>query len=67
MTDLIGTGEAARLLRVAPTTIARWADEGMLRPAMTTLGGHRRFVRAQVEALAADLVDVENDYDGDAA
>ena len=35
--------EAARLLRVAPATLARWATEKRV-PALKTPGGHWRFV-----------------------
>lgn len=49
--DYIAPAEAARLLKVSPRTITRWAREGRL-PSITTLGGHRRFPRATIEALA---------------
>lgn len=47
----ITTGDAARLLRVSPKTVARWAKEGRL-PHIVTLGGHRRFPAAAIEDLA---------------
>jgi excisionase family DNA binding protein len=47
--------EAAALLRVSPKTISRWAREGKLGH-VVTLGGHRRFRRADIEALADRLV-----------
>jgi excisionase family DNA binding protein len=43
--------EAAALLHVSPKTISRWAREGKLGH-VVTLGGHRRFSRADIEALA---------------
>ncbi len=46
------TQEAAELLGVAPSTIKRWADQGLLRVART-VGGHRRFLRGEVERLGA--------------
>ncbi len=43
--DLVGglltTGEVARLFRVDPKTVCRWADQGRL-PAIRTPGGQRR-------------------------
>jgi excisionase family DNA binding protein len=50
----ITTGEAARLLRVSPKTVARWAKEGRL-PHIVTLGGHRRFPAIAIEEIAASL------------
>ncbi len=47
--------EAAALLQVSPKTISRWAREGKLGH-VVTLGGHRRFQRADIEALAGRLV-----------
>ncbi len=43
--------EATALLRVNPRTLARWADAGKI-DAVLTLGGHRRYVREQIEKLA---------------
>lgn len=39
--DLIGTYDAARLLKVAPTTVQRWIDDGAF-PCFRTVGNHRR-------------------------
>ncbi len=50
----ITTGEVARILRVSPKTVARWAKEGKL-PHLVTLGGHRRFPASAIHELAADL------------
>jgi excisionase family DNA binding protein len=47
--------EAAALLNVSPKTISRWAREGKLTHAVT-LGGHRRFSRADIEAVARRMV-----------
>ncbi len=44
----LGAGEAARILEVSPKTVSRWADKGLI-PCVTTLGGHRRFLRSTVE------------------
>jgi excisionase family DNA binding protein len=46
--------EVARLLEVAPVTVGRWASEGKLPYAMT-LGGRRRFRRAEVLSLVKRL------------
>ncbi|MDD5387941.1 MAG: response regulator [Gallionellaceae bacterium] len=40
--------EAAALLMVAPATLRVWADKGLLK-AHTTAGGHRRFLREDVD------------------
>jgi excisionase family DNA binding protein len=50
----ITSGEVARILRVSPKTVARWAKEGRL-PHLVTLGGHRRFPAAPIHALARKL------------
>ena len=42
--SFIGTKEAAKLLSVAPTTVQRWIDSGILR-SYRTPGGHRRVRR----------------------
>jgi excisionase family DNA binding protein len=47
--------EAAALLHVSPKTISRWAREGKLGH-VVTLGGHRRFSRRDIEALAERMV-----------
>ncbi len=46
----VGAGEAARILEVSPKTVSRWADKGLI-PCVTTLGGHRRFLRSTVEEI----------------
>lgn len=47
---MLTTTEAAALAAVAPSTIKRWADQGLLAYSRT-VGGHRRFERAAVERL----------------
>lgn len=44
------TTEAARAAAVAPSTIKRWSDQGLL-PFSRTAGGHRRFERFDLERL----------------
>lgn len=51
--------EAAALLHVSPKTISRWAREGKLGH-VVTLGGHRRFSRSDIEALAERMVMLED-------
>ncbi|MFM8772826.1 MAG: BldC family transcriptional regulator [Actinomycetota bacterium] len=48
--ELLTPSEVARLFRVDPKTVSRWAANGLL-PSVRTLGGHRRFPRADVLAL----------------
>jgi excisionase family DNA binding protein len=52
--DYLRAAEAAALLHVSPKTISRWAKEGRV-PHIVTLGGHRRFPRRAIEALAERL------------
>ena len=51
--DYLTVSEVADLFHVSSKTVVRWANDGKL-PYMATLGGHRRFPRAPIEALAAD-------------
>lgn len=54
---LLSTGEAAREIGVARRTLAAWAAEGRVRPALYTAGGHARWdtvdLRRQLDALRA--------------
>ena len=43
--------EVAELLMVSPTTVRQWASQGKLNSALTP-GGHRRFLRADVERFS---------------
>lgn len=47
---LLTPAEVARLFRVDPKTVTRWAKAGKLR-SFRTLGGHRRFKESEVQAL----------------
>lgn len=53
---LVTTGEAARALGIAPTTLARWAGSGLVTPALRTRGGHYRW---NLTALREQLQDDE--------
>lgn len=50
---LLTPAEVAALFRVSPKTVTRWARAGKL-TALRTLGGHRRFRAAEVEAFLAE-------------
>jgi len=45
--SLLTTGQASKLCAVAPRTIARWADSGLLR-SHRTVGGRRRMLRSDL-------------------
>ncbi|MEV7009552.1 BldC family transcriptional regulator [Streptosporangium sp. NPDC051022] len=47
---LLTPSEVARLFRVDPKTVTRWAKEGRL-ASIRTLGGHRRFKEGEIRAL----------------
>jgi excisionase family DNA binding protein len=49
---LLTPAEVAKLFRVDPKTVTRWAKAGKL-TAIRTLGGHRRYRRSEVESLLA--------------
>ncbi|MFQ5943755.1 MAG: helix-turn-helix domain-containing protein [Anaerolineales bacterium] len=51
--DRVGLSEAASLLGVHPSTVRSWADSGKL-PVHRTAGGHRRFLRSDIEDLRRD-------------
>jgi len=51
--DSLTTSQAAALLGVAPHTIQKWVDAGVLR-AWKTVGGHRRVAADSVEAMLRD-------------
>lgn len=50
---LLTPSEVARMFRVDPKTVTRWAKAGKL-PAIKTLGGHRRYRESLVRALLGD-------------
>ena len=47
---LLTPGEVARLFRVSPKTVTRWAEAGKL-SSIRTLGGHRRFAADEVRRV----------------
>jgi excisionase family DNA binding protein len=50
---LLTPGEVARMFRVDPKTVTRWAARGRL-GCIRTPGGHRRFREGEVTALLAE-------------
>jgi excisionase family DNA binding protein len=48
--ELLTPAEVAAMFRVDPKTVTRWAEAGKLR-AIRTLGGHRRYLRSEVNQL----------------
>lgn len=48
--SLLTPAEVAKLFRVDPKTVTRWAKAGKL-TAVRTLGGHRRYRQSQVQSL----------------
>jgi excisionase family DNA binding protein len=50
MDEMLSTTEVARLAGVGPTAVKRWTDAGLIR-CIRTVGGHRRFPRADVEVF----------------
>lgn len=52
--EFLRVAEVADLFHVSTKTVVRWASEGKL-PHVLTLGGHRRFPRADIEQLVDRL------------
>ena len=52
--DYITVGEASRLLHISAKSVNRWANEGRV-PCIVTLGGHRRFRRADIMEIVAEM------------
>jgi excisionase family DNA binding protein len=54
---LISSKDVAARLGVSQATVSRAVARGLLRPALVTPGGHRRFSEADVEVLVAATQD----------
>jgi len=52
--NLLTPSEVATLFRVDPKTVTRWAKAGKL-SSIRTLGGHRRYLESEVQALLAGI------------
>lgn len=48
--DLLSVQDAAKFIHVHPETLRRYAEKGIL-PANKTVGGHRRYLRSDLECL----------------
>jgi excisionase family DNA binding protein len=53
--ELLTPSEVAALFRVDPKTVTRWAKAGKL-SCVKTLGGHRRYLASEVNALLEGAV-----------
>lgn len=53
--NVLTPGQVADLFAVDPKTVTRWAQAGRL-VSITTLGGHRRFSREQIDAIRTGSV-----------
>lgn len=52
--EFVTAKKVAELMHVSPKTVARWSNEGKLAHSRT-LGGHRRYRLADLQALAGGL------------
>ena len=62
--ELLTPAGVAALLYVDPRTVTRWAAAGKL-AAVRTPGGHRRYLRSEVLAIASGLHPDHRDHDPD--
>lgn len=49
----ITTSQVAAKFRVTTSAVRKWVAEEKLTPAITTPGGHYRFVESEIDALLA--------------
>lgn len=53
--EILAASDVARLFRVDPKTVTRWANDGKI-PSFRTLGGHRRYRRSDIEKVLGEAV-----------
>jgi excisionase family DNA binding protein len=58
--ELISTAQAAKVLGIDRSTLARWAQQGIVKPAWTTPGGQHRW---DLEDLRRQLLDARQRND----
>lgn len=58
--ELLTPSEVAKLFRVDPKTVTRWAKSGKL-SSIRTLGGHRRYRASEVRSLLEGQQQAAND------
>ena len=56
--EYLTPSHVAGILHVSPKTVSRWANEGFL-PCLVTLGGHRRFLRQDVQRILRQMAGEE--------
>lgn len=49
----ITTSQVAAKFMVGTSAVRKWVAEGKLKPAITTPGGHYRFIESEIDALMA--------------
>ena len=59
--SLLTPAEVAAAFRVDPKTVTRWAKAGKLN-SIRTLGGHRRYLAAEIQAKLADIGGLEEPF-----
>jgi len=63
MEQLLTLAEVAKILRVSHTTLRTWDNQNKLK-AIKTMGGHRRYLKSQIEALIHYTIEPEGNQDG---
>lgn len=58
VSEYLTPSQVAGVLHVSPKTVSRWANEGFL-PCLVTLGGHRRFLRQDVQKILRQMAGEE--------
>jgi predicted site-specific integrase-resolvase len=64
MEQLLKLSEVAQILRVSYTTLRNWDREGKLPCCLKTMGGHRRYLKSQIESLIHYTTQPEGNQDG---